>query len=60
VVGRVKRSPWVQRLLYRPLDTSAIRPDEQSVDYIRAALDDEITGLETRYHLGVRTRWGWP
>lgn len=60
VVGRVKRSPWVQRLLYRPLDTSAIRPDEQSVDYIRGALDDEITGLETRYHLDVRTRWGWP
>lgn len=60
VVGRVKRSPWVQRLLYRPLDTSTIRPDEQSVDHIRAALDDEITGLETRYHLDVRTRWGWP
>lgn len=59
LVGVVKRSPVVQRLLYRPIDKSVVRPDADSVAYIRQQLDDEVTRIERDYDVPVRERWGW-
>ncbi|MFN8188925.1 MAG: sulfotransferase [Nocardioidaceae bacterium] len=59
VVGLVKRSPLVHRVLYRPIDKSVVRPDDASVAYIRDQLDDEVTRLERDYGAAVRERWGW-
>lgn len=59
VVGLVKRSPLVHRVLYRPIDKSVVRPDDASVAYIREQLDDEVTRLERDYGASVRERWGW-
>ncbi|HQR26673.1 MAG TPA: sulfotransferase [Nocardioides sp.] len=60
VVGAVKRSPLVQRVLYRPLDKGALRPDPEAVDLIRAELGGELDRLESDYGLALRDRWGWP
>ncbi|WP_165865568.1 sulfotransferase domain-containing protein [Vallicoccus soli] len=60
LVGRVKRSPLVQRALYAPLaDGKPVMSDEERAAVHDAlagevALVDELTGL------GLRGRWGWP
>jgi hypothetical protein len=59
LVGAVKRSRFVHQALYRPIDKSAMRPDEADVAMIREALDDEVDALESKFGLPVRERWGW-
>lgn len=59
LVGQVKRSPLVHRVLYRTIDRSEVRPDADSVDYIREQLGGEVDRLDERYGLGLRERWGW-
>lgn len=59
VVGAVKRSTLVQRTLYRPIDKSLVRPDADSVSYIREQLDGEVTRVEEGYGVRVKERWGW-
>ena len=46
LVGRVKRSPLVQRALYRPIDREALRPAPDDVITVRTALAPEIDSLE--------------
>jgi hypothetical protein len=58
IVGRVKRAPVVQRVLYRPLkDKPQIPPAD--VDHIRSALSGELVQVEQRFGLDLRQRWGW-
>lgn len=59
LVGRVKRSPLVQRALYRPLDQDrpVMTPQERLA--VIARLDDEVTELDRMFGLGLRRRWGW-
>lgn len=59
LVGVVKRSRLTQRVLYRPIDRGAVRPDADSARFIRNELDDEVTRIEQDYGLAVRQRWGW-
>jgi hypothetical protein len=59
LVGRVKRSPFVQRALYRPLDREAVRPDADDVMTVRSALDPEVRSLEDTLGLSLREAWGW-
>jgi len=60
LVGAVKRSPLVHKVLYRPIDKSALRPDDADVAFIRDALSGEVDRLERDFELPVRSRWGWP
>lgn len=58
LVGRVKRAPVVQRVLYRPLRE---RPqiNETDADRIREELNGEIRRVEERFGVDLRARWGW-
>jgi hypothetical protein len=59
VVGRIKRSTFVQRALYRPIDRQAVRPDPGDVVTVRKALDGEVVALERMFGLQLRESWGW-
>ncbi|QIG44385.1 sulfotransferase [Nocardioides anomalus] len=59
IVGHVKRSPLVHRVLYRPLDRSSVRPEERDVVAVRTALAPEVERLEDRLGLSLREAWGW-
>ncbi|MEI2808875.1 MAG: sulfotransferase domain-containing protein [Nocardioides sp.] len=59
VIGAVKRNPLVHRVLYRPIDKAAVRPDPAAVDYIRTALADEVSRLDSDWGQDVARRWGW-
>ena len=59
LVGRIKRSPVVQRALYRPIDRQAVRPDPGDVVTVRKALDGEVVALERMFGLQLRESWGW-
>jgi hypothetical protein len=48
----------VQRVLYRPLKEKPGIEAEDSA-FIRAALDDEIARVESRFGVELRTRWSW-
>jgi hypothetical protein len=58
IVGRVKRAPVVQRVLYRPLSE---KPQLEPADaaFIRSALDEEMAQVEARFGVDIRRRWGW-
>jgi hypothetical protein len=60
LIGHVKRSALVQRVLYRPLgdDKPIMNATERAT--VRAALAPEIAALDRRYGLGLADRWGWP
>lgn len=59
LVGKVKRSPVVQRALYRPIDRGAVRPAPDDVITVRNALGPEIDSLESTFGLELRETWGW-
>ena len=59
VVGRVKRSPLVHKLLYTPIDREAVRPDREDVAAVRTALAKEVDSLERTLGLSLREAWGW-
>ncbi|UFN46295.1 sulfotransferase family protein [Nocardioides okcheonensis] len=59
LVGAVKRSPLVHRVLYRPIDRAAVRPDHSDVLTVRRELDSEVTALESTFGLHLRESWGW-
>jgi Sulfotransferase domain len=59
VIATLKRSPMIERALYRPVDRSAERPDPADVDYIKAALLPEVESLDRDFGLGLKSRWGW-
>ena len=59
LVGTVKRSPFVQKALYRPIDRSAVRPEPEDVRAVRTALAPEVEALESRLGLRLAEVWGW-
>jgi hypothetical protein len=59
LVGRVKQSPLVQRMLYRPIDRSSNRPGTDDVMSVRRQLAQEIEALEATWGLPLRETWGW-
>jgi hypothetical protein len=59
LVGSVKRSPLVQRALYRPIDRAAVRPGHEDVVAVRTALAPEIDALEHTLGFHLRESWGW-
>jgi hypothetical protein len=59
LVGKVKRSPLVQRALYRPLDRDAVRPTDDDVLAVRRALSSEVDALDGTFGFQLRESWGW-
>jgi hypothetical protein len=59
LVGKVKRSPLVQRALYRPLDRDAVRPTDDDVLAVRRALSAEVDALDGTFGFQLRESWGW-
>lgn len=59
LIGRVKRSPLVQKVLYRPLagDRPAMTPDERAL--VHEALGGEVAELDRLFGLDLARRWGW-
>lgn len=60
VVARFKRSPRMQRLLYRPLGERRPVIDEQDAAEVRRRLAPDLAMLEEDYGIGLAERWAWP
>lgn len=59
VIGRVKRSTLVQRVLYVPLGEDKPTMTEQERAAVHEALAEEIDALDGVYGLSLRQRWAW-
>ena len=59
LVGRVKRSELVHRVLYRPLGDARPTMSAEDVSYVRERLDREIAEVENEFGIALRQRWGW-
>jgi hypothetical protein len=59
LVGLVKRSSLVHRVLYRPIDRDSVRPDPADVEFVRRALAPEVDALEDLVGRPLREVWGW-
>ncbi len=59
LVGAVKRSPIVHRLLYTPWGTKAPEIEDADADWIRECLRDDVRALDAEYGLDLERRWGW-
>lgn len=60
LVGRVKRSATMQRVLYRPLGADRPQMTDQERTAVHEALADDLRLLQDRIGLDLATRWGWP
>ena len=60
LVGRVKRSPAVQRMLYVPFgdDKPVLAPDDAA--RVRRSLADDVDLTQSLTGIDVRRRWAWP
>lgn len=60
VVGRVKRSALVQRVLYEPLgDNRPVMPPADAA-FVREQLEAEVAGAERQFGIPLRQLWNWP
>ena len=59
LVGLVKRSSWVQDMLYRPLGRD--RPEMSAADaaMVKELLGDEVQRVEELFGLPLRQLWNW-
>jgi hypothetical protein len=60
LVGSLKRSAVVQRLLYQPLGDDRPEMPPEDVAFMHEQLDAEIAGVESDFGIDLRRRWGWP
>jgi hypothetical protein len=59
LIGRVKRSPLVQRALYKPYGEQRPAMSPEDTVFVRECLADEIAGVEEEFGIPLRQRWGW-
>jgi len=59
LVGSLKRSPLVQRALYRPLGTDRPQMAPEDVAFMHEHLDTEMAALDREFGLDLRRRWDW-
>lgn len=59
IVGRIKRSPLVHKMLYREIDKTELRPESADVEYLRDVLGSEVDALESEFDIPARAVWGW-
>lgn len=60
LVGRVKRSPLVQRALYKPLASDKPTMTAQERAAVHRELAGEIAELDRLFGLHLAERWRWP
>ena len=60
LVGRVKRSPLVQKALYQPLAEDKPRMTSEERSAVHDALAAEVAQLDSLTRLDLVRRWGWP
>jgi hypothetical protein len=60
LIGRVKRSPAVQRVLYQPIDGEGPQLSSDDAQYIRERLTLEMRQVEDIFGVNLLTRWQWP
>ncbi len=59
VVGHVKRSPVVQKMLYRPLGDDRPVMTDADLQFVRTELADEMDAVESWFGVSLRDRWNW-
>jgi Sulfotransferase domain len=59
LVGAVRRSAGVQRLLYKPLGEDRPTMPPEDVAFVREELDAEVAEAEAELGIPLRQRWGW-
>ena len=59
IIGRVKRSPLVQRTLYTPLSAGKPAMTAHERLAVQRALAPEVAKLDRLFGLGLAERWGW-
>ena len=59
LVGTIKRSPYVQRFLYKPLGGARPTMPPEDVAFVREQLEAEIVEVEQDFGIPLRQRWGW-
>jgi hypothetical protein len=59
LVGRIKRSPLVQRVLYQPLGAARPAMAAEDVSFVREQLEKEVIAVEEEFGIPLRERWGW-
>jgi Sulfotransferase domain len=59
LIGRVKRSPLVQRALYRPFGAERPVMPPGDVAFVHEQLAEEIAGVEEEFGIPLRQCWGW-
>ena len=59
LIGQVKRSPIVQRALYRPLGDQRPTIAPEDAAWVRERLASEVAIVEREFGLDLTTRWGW-
>lgn len=58
LVGKIKTSPLVHRILYKPHDNKP-SPDEDAVRYLRSYYSDMVIELDKHIDANVRDQWGY-
>jgi len=59
LVGSLKRSAVLQRLLYQPLGDDRPELPAGDVAFMHEQLDAEIAAVESDFGIDLRRRWGW-
>jgi len=59
LVGSLKRSALMQRMLYRPLGADKPEMAPEDVAFMHEQLDPEIAALDREFGLDLQRRWGW-
>jgi Sulfotransferase domain len=59
LVGSLKRSGLVQRMLYRPLGEDRPQMAPEDVAFMHEHLDAELAALDSEFGLALRQRWDW-
>jgi Sulfotransferase domain len=59
IVGRVKRSALVQRVLYAPLGDDRPVMSAEDAEFVRGELWQEVALVEEDFGIPLRQRWGW-
>lgn len=59
LVGRIKRSPLIQRTLYRPLGAGRPAMSPEDIAFAREQLEGEVAGVEEEFGIELRQRWNW-
>jgi hypothetical protein len=59
LVGSLKRSALVQRMLYQPLGEDRPQMAPEDVAFMHEHLDAEMAALDSEFGLDLRRRWDW-